>query len=527
MCVLAGLQDPAPGDRWHAGGGFVQRALCTASLQSLKRPAKRGRHHGVMQCKKNPRPWRAGLLPGGGLALALLLGGCAQLVGPYERPAAALPRGLAADEPAADLDRLPWRQVYTEPRLQQLIALSLAQNRDLRVAALNVERARALYQVQDAGTQPNLALGASATRADTGSRYSASLGLAAYELDFFGRVRQLNESALQSFLQSEAARQSARLSLVAETANAWLGLAADQARLVLAERTLASREQSLTLTQRRYELGAIGGLPLAQARTARDSARADLASAQAQIALDRHALELLLGTALPEALLPRAEDLGPASAPLLPVLPAAVPSSVLQRRPDVLAAEHALQAAHADVGVARAARFPRISLTGSLGSASSELSALFDRGSWSFGPSLSLPLLDGGAATAQARAAEQARAIALAQYDKALQQAFREVADGLSQAQSLDERLQAQQALYASARRQLELAEASYRAGATGQLELLDAQRSLDAAAQGLITLQQSLQSNRIGLYKALGGGWQTESQEAAAAAWLAPQTTP
>ncbi|QPF72809.1 efflux transporter outer membrane subunit [Roseateles sp. DAIF2] len=438
---------------------------------------------------------------------SLLLAGCVNLAPAYQRPPPAVPtEGQAAAQDAAEL---PWRGFYIEARLRQVIELALHNNRDLRVAALSVERARAAYQVQQAAELPGLNLSADANRSkDNGNRFSANLGLAAFELDFFGRVKNLNEAALQGFLKSEAARRSAQISLVAETANAWLTLAADLERQRLAQRTLESRQRSLELTQTRYRLGAVGGLPLAQAQSALDSARTELAGQAAQTAQDRHALELLAGAALPEALLPRPDEGLGREIALLPALPAGVPSSVLQRRPDVLAAEHALQGANADIGAARAARFPRISLSGTLGSASSELGRLFERGSWSFGPSLTLPIFDGGAGRANVRASELDRDIALAQYDKAVQSAFREVADALAVSASLTERLAAQQALYASAERQLRLAEAAYRAGGSSQLELLDAQRSLYAAESALIALRQTAQGNRITLYKVLGGGW-------------------
>ena len=448
------------------------------------------------------------------LALSLLLGACAHLAPDYQRPAPAVPaEGQAAARDAAEL---PWRQFFADERLRRLVGLALANNRDLRVAALSVERARAQYQVQDAGSRlPQLDATAAAGRASGGSRFSASLGLAAYELDFFGRVRDLNEAALQSFLASTAARRSAQISLVAETANAWLALAADQQRQALAARTLESRRQSLALTQRRHALGAITGLTLAQAQTALEQARADLAVYGTQIAQDRHALELLLGTAVPVTLLPRADE-ALAGVSALPELPAGVPSGVLQRRPDVLAAEHALQGANADIGVARAALFPRITLTAALGSASAELGGLFKAGSgsWSFGPALSLPIFDGGAGRATVRAAELGREIALAQYDKAVQSAFREVADALAARAGLAERMQAQQALLASAERQLGLAEALYRSGGSSQLELLDAQRSLYAAQQALIALRLAEQGNRIELYKVLGGGWKDDDND-------------
>jgi multidrug efflux system outer membrane protein len=441
------------------------------------------------------------------LAVAAVLAGCVNLAPDYQRPPLAVPaEGRAA---AQDVSEMSWRTVYADERLRRLIDLALAHNRDLRVAALNIERARAQYQVQRAQRLPSVALGAGASRSkDVGNQFSSGLGLAAFELDFFGRVRNLNEAGLQVVLQTDESLRSAQISLVAETANAWLTLASDLERLRLAERTLESHRHGHELTQTRRRLGAIGGLALAQAQTALESARADLASYASQIAQDRNALTLLVGVAVPEELLPRVDADGVPELAVLPAPPIGVPSSALQRRPDVLAAEHVLRGAHAHIGAARAARFPLITLTGSAGGASAELAKLFERGTWSFGPSLSLPIFDGGASRANAQAAEVERDIALAQYDKAVQTAFREVADALAVSATLDERLSAQEALHEATRRQLNLAEVTYRAGGSSQLDLLDAQRTLYAAELTLITLRQAAQSNRIALYKALGGGW-------------------
>ena len=441
------------------------------------------------------------------LSPLILLVGCASMAPEYQRPPLAAP--VEALPAAQDASELPWRTIYADARLRSLIELALANNRDLRVAALNVARARAQYQVQDAESLPSLVAGTSATRSkDVGNQFSVSLGLAAFELDFFGRVRSLKEAALQAFLQTDESRRSAQISLVAETANAWLTLAADLERQRLAERTLESRRHTYELTQTRRRLGAISGLALAQARTALESARADLASFASQIAQDLNALALLVGAPVPEELVPRADTPGVQELAVLPAPPAGVPSSVLRRRPDVLAAEHALREANANIGAARAARFPLVTLTGSVGGASPELSKLFERGAWSVGPSLSLPIFDGGASRANARAAEVDGDMALARYDKAVQTAFREVADALAVSATLGERLSAQQALYEATRRQLYLAEVTYRAGSSSQLDLLDAQRALYAAEQALITLRQTTQSNRITLYKVLGGGW-------------------
>lgn len=437
----------------------------------------------------------------------LLSAGCANFAPPYEQPAPAVPR--AAPAPAAAIDELGWRSFLTEARLRRTVELALANNRDLRVAALNVQRARAQYQVTDAQRLPNVSVGGSATRSDRGTNLSASVGMAGFELDFFGRIRNLSDAALQDYLATDESRRSVQIGLVAETAHAWLALAADLERERLIKDTLANRQRLYELNRRMHELGAIAGLALAQAQAGVESARLDAANAALAVEQDRHALELLVGAALPAELAPHVGD-AITHASVLVEVPAGVPSELLQRRPDVRAAEHRLQGAHFDIGAARAARFPRIALTASAGSASSSLSGLFSggSGSWSFGPSISLPIFDGGASRANVEAAKVGREVALAEYDKAVQTAFREVADALAVRASLAERQAAQAALVETTRRQLRLAEAQYRAGGTSQLELLDAERSLYAAEQQLIALRLAEQGNRIALYRTLGGGW-------------------
>ncbi|MFT7774387.1 efflux transporter outer membrane subunit [Roseateles sp.] len=443
------------------------------------------------------------------LVLALALPGCADLAPTYQRPAPAVP-DASASAPAIDAATVGRADFFTDARLRATVELALVNNRDLRVAALNVQRARAQFGIQSAAQEPSVSAGAATARTNRGDSASVTLQLSAFELDLFGRVRNLGEAALQGWLASEAGRRSTQISLVAETAQAWLNLAADLERQQLARLTLDSRRASLALDERRHGLGAISGLTLAQSRTQAESARLDVAAYASLVEQDRHALEMLLGTALPAELAPEAGK-PPAEASRLVELPAGVPSELLQRRPDVLQAEHQLRASVASIGVARAAQFPRISLTAAAGTASEQLSGLFraGSGSWSFGPSLSLPLFDGGANAAAVESARLDRDIALAQYDKAVQTAFREVADALSVRAALAERLAAQQAVLASAERQLALAEAQHRAGSTGQLELLDARRTLYAAQLALIALRLTEQGNRLALYKVLGGGWQ------------------
>ncbi|PHY21236.1 efflux transporter outer membrane subunit [Caulobacter sp. BP25] len=416
---------------------------------------------------------------------------------------------------AADLD---WRQVLVDPRLQGVVDLALKQNRDLRVAVLNIEKARATYGVQRANLFPaiNGALGETRSRtpaatSGTGQAievdtYSATIGFTAYELDLFGRVRSLNQQALQSFFATGETARSTRISLIAETANAWLTLAADQDRLALAKNTLAAREESLALTRRQVDGGVGSLLDLRNAETLAETARSDVATYTAQVAQDRNALVLLAGGDVPAELLPSGDV---SSAKILADLPAGLPSDVLARRPDVLSAEHSLQGANANIGAARAAFFPRISLTGSTGAASGDLGDLFKNGtgSWSFTPQISLPIFAGGANVAGLDSAKASRDIAVATYEKTVQTAFREVSDALSVRQTVSDRLAAQERLVAAAADSERLSRQRRDAGVDSALTLLDSQRTLYSAQQGLISARLDRATNLVTLYKTLGGG--------------------
>ena len=461
------------------------------------------------------------------LAASLALAGCMNLAPAYHTPAAPVPGAVgfdAAAEPAQasapaleQAAALAWVQA---PALQQVLALALSHNRDLRIAWANIEKARAQYGVQQADQRPTIAASGQASRsrsnsnsaanaAITSNQFNAQIGFTSYELDLWGRVRNLSEAALQQFLQTTLNQRSVEITLLADVANAWLALAADQARLQLAQDTLAARRKGFELTQRMHALGATSGLVLAQNQTTVDSARADVASYASQVAQRRNALQLLVGGALPTELLPPPLDSAmPASATLL-ALPTPLPSSLLLARPDILAAEHNLRAATANIGAARAALFPSISLTASAGSASRELSGLFDSGSgvWSFAPQIRLPIFDGGRNRANVRIAEANQQLALAQYEKTVQIAFREVADALAERAHWSERLDAQSSLVAATQQALTLSQARFKAGADDYLSVLDAQRSLYAAQQTRITLRLGEQVNRITLYKVLGGG--------------------
>ncbi|MGN7743280.1 efflux transporter outer membrane subunit [Pseudomonas sp. 22526] len=455
-------------------------------------------------------------------ALALL-GGCINLAPEYQRPEAPvaeqwLPGSkTSSGEAAADIH---WQQFFTDSRLARLQTLALANNRDLRLASLNIEKAQAQYRIQRAALFPAIDAGVSGTHARTPASssssgvattshdYGAQLGLSSYELDVFGRLRNLKDEALEAYLSLAETRRSTQISLVAEVATAWLTLAADNELLRLAQETLRSQQATYELTQRSHALGGSSGLALAQAQTTVESARGDAAVYASQILQDRNALRLLVGSEISDELLPGASL---QSAALLVRVPDELPSSLLQRRPDVLAAEHTLKSANIDIGAARAAFFPSISLTANAGSASSALSGLFKAGSgaWTFAPSISLPLFDAGSNRATLDAAKVEREIQVQTYQQTLQSAFKEVADALAERSTLDERLDAQQALTDASRKSFELADALYRGGSQSYLEALDAQRSLYSAQQDLISLRLAEQSNRVTLYKVLGGGWQ------------------
>ena len=450
------------------------------------------------------------------LAAALALGGCGSLVPPAEGPSAPLRDSFRATDDPPLSDRATaheWDAFFTDERLRRVVGLALADNRSLRAGVAAVERARALYGISNAARWPELKGTASANRqggpgSSNASTYTVALGIAAWEIDLFDRVGSLRGAALARFLAQQETQASARLLLVAEVAGAWLALAAERERQRLAEQLRDSQQRTLELSERQYTLGAASGLQRARAQTAFEAARGEAARSAAAAAQARLALELLAGQPLPEALLPTAQ--GDSAATALPDVPPGLPAAVLLQRPDLRAAEQALQAAAFDVGAARAARFPRLTLTASAGTRSSELDGLFRPGSgfWSLLPALELPIFDAGARRNQVDASEATRREALARYDAALQSAFREVADALAVRDSVAERLAAQQAQVQAAERVLALSDRSYRLGGISQLELLDAQRQLASAQQGLVTLRQTEQANRVALLRSLGGRW-------------------
>jgi multidrug efflux system outer membrane protein len=459
-----------------------------------------------------------------GAALALLVTGCT-MIPAYSRPAAPVPetwpRGPAYQESPSAPDasvatHLPWREFFTDARLQAIIATALANNRDLRLAALNVERARALYRIQRAELLPAVDVEGNAIRGrvpadlsrtgrgETSAEYGVNLGITAWEIDFFGRLRSLEQRALEEYLGTEEARRSVQILLVSEVANTYLALAADRENLELARSTLESQQAAYRLIRRRFEVGVVPELDLRQVQTRVDTARLDLARFTEQVARDENALRLLLGAPVPAELSPTALD---AVTPLEDLWLGAS-SEVLLGRPDILQAEHGLKAANANIGAARAALFPRITLTTAVGTASAELSGLFADGSatWSFAPRVSMPIFDPRIWSAL-RVTQVDREIALAQYEGAIQAAFRDVADALAQKGTLGDQMAAQQSLVEATQAVYRIANARYTKGTDIYLNVLDAQRSLYAAQQGLIAIRLAELANQVRLYAVVGGG--------------------
>ncbi|MBC7780822.1 MAG: efflux transporter outer membrane subunit [Proteobacteria bacterium] len=446
------------------------------------------------------------------------LGGCASMAARYDRPVAPVgttfaevPGSPAGGTTAAEIG---WQQFFPDARLRQLIGLALTNNRDLRVAVLNIEQTRAQFDVRRADRLPTINAGLSGSRqpqgdGDSTTLYSAGILVTAYELDLFGRVRSLADGALARFFASEEARKAVHISLVAAVANTWLALLADDELLRVTEQTLVTREDSYALTRLRFDNGVSSLVDVRQAESLLASARATLAQVLRQRALDENALVVLVGQPLPNGLASE-RALGPGIVPGFPDLPAGVPSEVLTRRPDVRQAEQQLFASNADIGAARASFFPRITLTGSFGTASNELSGLFRGGSlgWGLAPQLLQPIFDAGRNRANLQLAEVTREVALAQYERAVQVAFREVADALAGRATLGDQARALSAQVSAERDRFNLADLGYRNGVRSYLDVLDAQRSLFAAEQAEVELRAQVAQNLVTLYRVLGGGW-------------------
>lgn len=461
--------------------------------------------------------------------LPVFAGGCT-MAPKYTQPSPALPAdwasgGAAKATPGAKAQ--DWRQVIADEPTKRLVELALVNNRDLRVAVLKIEKAQAQYQIQRADLFPKIDATAGAnmqrtpakltgTGAPVTSRtYSVGLGFSSFELDLFGRIQSLKDEALENFLATEASRKSVELSLVAEVATAYLTLAADREQLALAQEILDTELASFEIVQQRFNFGVANELDLSQAQTTVDTARINVATYTAKVTTDENNLSVLVGMPLSPELLP-AKTLADV-APLTPV-PAGLPSEVLTRRPDVLAAEHQLKAANADIGAARARYFPSIGITSSVGFASSQVNDLFNSpaGAWSFVPQLTLPIFHSGAIRAGVKASEAERDIMLAQYEKTVQTAFKEVSDALALTASLEEQVKAQASLAKASGKSYELSTLRYESGVDSYLTKLDSQRSYASSRQGLISTRLSRLANTLTLYKALGGGWDSEQAQAA-----------
>ncbi|OZI35795.1 multidrug transporter [Bordetella genomosp. 1] len=475
------------------------------------------------------------------LTLAAALAGCS-LAPTYERPdapiGAAYPTGPAYGQPSDPLAQsaadLGWRDFFNDPLLQRVLELTLANNRDLRVAALNVEVARAQYRIQRADFLPGVGVGGTGTiqrtpgsltqtgQSTISRTYQVGASISSWELDLFGRIRSLTDQALETYLAQDETRTATQLSLIAETATAYFTLRADQELLSLTRDTLKAQQDSYDLTKQSYDGGVATELDLSQAEVSLRTAERNLSQYTRQAAQDLNALVLLMGQPLTpdlQAQLEAAKTLP--DRVLIADLPAGVPSDLIERRPDIRAAEHTLRGANANIGAARAAFFPTISLTGSAGTASNSLGGLFDAGSgaWSFAPTISVPIFAGGSLVAALDVSKVRKRIEIAQYEKAIQTGFREVADGLAGRTTLEDQIRAQGLLVDASQRAYTLSEQRFREGIDNYLSVLDSQRSLYAAQQTMVETRLARLTNLVNLYKALGGGWteQTVAPQAAA----------
>jgi multidrug efflux system outer membrane protein len=460
----------------------------------------------------------------GAVVAVVFVGGCS-LAPNYEKPPAPVPaqwpQGEAYQQAQAASDiptaqALKWQEFFTDERLQKIIETALSNNRDLRLAALNVERARALYGIQRAELFPTVnAVGAGSKKrlsADlvspgdprTIEQYSVDLGIAAWEIDFFGRIRSLKGQALETYLATEEARRSAQIALTAEVARVYLTLAADRENLKLARATLETQQASYDLIQRSYQMGVATELDLRRAQSQVDAARRDVPRYMQLAAQDQNALDLLAGAPVPEEILPT--DLSSVTPPK--AISPGLSSEVLLNRPDIVAAEHRLKAAYAFIGAARAALFPRISLTTSVGTASDDLSGLFNSGTgtWNFAPQVVMPIFD-ARAWAALKVSKADQKIILTRYEQAIQTAFREVADALAVQGTIHQQVSAQQSLVEAVAETYRLSNRRYTMGIDSYLGVLDAQRTLYAQEQLLVSLRLAKLANQVGLYAVLGGG--------------------
>ena len=452
-------------------------------------------------------------------ALALALTACQSMRGPEPVAQASIPEGFLTNTSSGpSIAEQGYKDFFSDPRLIQTLDLALANNRDLRTATLNIQRAQQQYQISENNQLPTIGASGGVLRQDTLNSkpittYNVGLGVTAYELDFWGRVRSLKDNALDNYLATSSARDATQIALVGQVAQAWLNYSFANAQLKLADQTLKAQLESYNLNKKRFDVGIDSEVPVRQAQISVETARNDVANYKTQIAQAQNLLNLLVGQQVPANMLPaqRVTKIANAS-----TFTSGLPSDLLNNRPDVKSAEYQLSAAGANIGAAKARMFPTISLTGSAGYASTDLSDLFKSGGfiWSVGPSIDIPLWDWDTRKANVKISETDQQIALSDYEKSIQSAFREVNDALATRQNIGDRLSAQRRLVDATNTTYKLSNARFRAGIDSFLTVLDAQRSSYASEQGLLLLEQANLNNQVELYKTLGGGVKANTSE-------------
>lgn len=449
-------------------------------------------------------------------ALALALTACQSMRGPEPVAQTSIPSSYTAASGTSVAEQ-GYKDFFADQRLLQVLDMALNNNRDLRTATLNIQRAQQAYQITENNQLPTIGASGSVLRQDQGggaqTRYNVGLGVTAYELDFWGRVRSLKDNALDSYLATQSSRDATQIALIGQVAQAWLNYSFANANLKLADQTLKTQLESYNLNKKRFDVGIDSELPVRQAQISVETARNDVANYKTQVAQAQNLLNLLVGEQVPSALLPtqRVTRITNTTA-----MGAGLPSDLLNNRPDIRTAEYRLSAAGANIGAAKARLFPSISLTGNAGYASTDLSDLFKSGSfvWAVGPSIDLPIFDWGTRQANIKISETDQEIALADYEKSIQSAFREVNDALAVRQNIGDRLAAQKRLVDATNTTYKLSNARFRAGIDNYLTVLDAQRTSYAAEQGLLLLEQANLNNQVELYKSLGGGLKTNTSD-------------
>lgn len=454
-------------------------------------------------------------------ALALSLAACQSMRGPEPVAQANIPTSYLSSSSGQSIAEQGYKDFFTDARLLKVIDLSLENNRDLRTAALNIQRAQQQYQISENNQLPTIGASGSVVRQvsptvnpnNPYSTYNVGLGVTAYELDFWGRVRSLKDNALDTFLATQSSRDATQIALIGQVAQAWLSYSFANEQLKLSEQTLKAQLDSYNLNKKRFDVGIDSEIPVRQAQVSVETARSDVANFKTQVAQAQNLLDLLVGQSVPKDLLP---SKGVTRITNSNTALTGLPSDLLQNRPDIKTAEYQLSAAGANIGAARAQLFPTISLTGSAGFASKDLSNLFKSGgfAWSIGPSLDIPIFDWGTRKANIKISETDQQIALANYEKSIQSAFREVNDALATRQNIGDRIMAQKNLVQATNVTYKLSSARFRSGIDSFLTVLDAQRSSYAAEQGLLLLQQADLNNQIELYKTLGGGVKASTSE-------------